>query len=127
MPWRDRECVKHSPHIGALISTAGKVSEVPPLSVSRAINQEPKTSWVAASPVHPRHRARTRRAPVFPRAPVLPFRLPPIQRINALWLPFTKDASRIPTAFRPDAPLGSDLPSETFTLSQDKSKKRMDT
>lgn len=52
-----RECAKHSPRVGTLISTAGKVSEAPPLSVSRAINQEPKTSWVAASPVHPRRRA----------------------------------------------------------------------
>lgn len=98
MPRRESSRVREalSPHLGALISTAGKVSEAPPLSVSRAINQEPKTSWVVASPVHPRHRARTRRAPVFPRAPVLPFHLPPIRRINALWLPFTKDASRIP-------------------------------
>lgn len=32
-----RECVKHSPRIGALISTAGKVSEVPPLSLYRAL------------------------------------------------------------------------------------------
>lgn len=35
--------------VGVLISTLAKVLEVPPLAVSRTINQEPKTSWVAGS------------------------------------------------------------------------------
>lgn len=91
--------------VGALISTTGKVLEVPPLSVSRAINQEPKTSWVAATSLHPRYRARTRpahaRNHVFPRAPGPPFHLPAIQRINAPRLPFAQETHpKIPAAFR---------------------------
>lgn len=105
-PEYDRECVKHSPRISALISTA-KFQRFRRSLYRALLTKNRKTSWVAASSVHPRRRAHTRRAPVFPRAPVLSFHLPPIRRINALWLPFMKDASRIPTAFRPDAPAGS--------------------
>jgi len=99
--------VRHSP--GRHSYLHGKVLEVPPLSVSRAINQEPKTSWVAATPPHPRRRAPTRpahaRNHVFPRAQGSPFHLPAIRRITVLRLPFTvRDASEIPAAFLPDVP-----------------------
>lgn len=79
---------------GALISMAGKVLEAPPFSVSRAINQEPKTSWVAVSPVHTDYHAHALFAHASTRVstcPGPPFHLLPIRRINALRLPFTRE------------------------------------
>jgi len=62
--WRnseyDRECVKHSPRIGALISTA-KFQRFRRSLYRALLTKNRKTSWVAASSVHPRHHAHTRR------------------------------------------------------------------
>lgn len=93
-----------------------EVLEVPPLSVSRAINQEPKTSWVAASPTRARDRANIRLAHAYNRVstcPVLPVSFTTdstYQRPSATV--HERDASRIPAAFRvpmrPPAPIHPD-------------------